>query len=172
MSSEKPETTHQAWYVVHTKPRQEARALENLQNQGFNCFLPTMQVQKLRNQKVQTITEPMFSRYLFIQLDEQTQNWGPIRSTLGVSKLVSFGPQPAKVPAEFIAFLIEAPVETIEGMFNPGDQVQVARGPLKGLEGRYLAHDGETRAFVLVDLLGRPQKLRMAVESLRVTYSS
>jgi transcriptional antiterminator RfaH len=168
MSSEKPETTHQAWYVVHTKPRQEARALENLQKQGFNCFLPTMQVQKLRNQKVQNITEPMFSRYLFIQLNDQTQNWGPIRSTLGVSKLVSFGPQPAKVPAEFITFLQEAPIETIERMFNPGDQVQVASGPFKGLEGQYVAHDGETRAFVLVDLLGQPQKLRMAVESLRV----
>jgi transcriptional antiterminator RfaH len=162
------EITHQAWYVVHTKPRQEARALENLQNQGFNCFLPTMQVQKLRNQKVQTITEPMFSRYLFIQLDDQTQNWGPIRSTLGVSKLVSFGPQPAKVPAEFITFLQEASIETIERMFNPGDQVQVASGPFKGLEGQYVAHDGETRAFVLVELLGQPQKLRMAVESLRV----
>jgi len=167
MSSEKPETNHQAWYVVHTKPRQENRALENLQNQGFNCFLPTMQVQKLRNQKVQTITEPMFSRYLFIQLDDQTQNWGPIRSTLGVSKLVSFGPQPAKVPHEFIAFLHEAPVETIERMFAPDDNVQVVSGPFKGLEGKYMAHDGETRAFVLVELLGQPQKLRMAVESLR-----
>jgi len=162
------ETNNTAWYVVHTKPRQEARALENLQNQGFNCFLPMLQVQKLRNQKVQTVTEPMFSRYLFIQLDDQTQNWGPIRSTLGVSKLVSFGPQPAKVPAEFIAFLQEAPIETIERMFNPGDHVQVASGPFKGLEGQYVAHDGETRAFVLVDLLGQPQKLRMAVESLRV----
>ncbi len=169
MSSEKPETNHQAWYVVHTKPRQEARALENLQNQGFNCFLPTMQVQKLRNQKVQTITEPMFSRYLFIQLDDQTQNWGPIRSTLGVSKLVSFGPQPAKVPQAFITFLQEAPLETIERMFNPGDTVQVASGPFKGLEGQYMGHDGETRAFVLVDLLGQPQRLRIAVESLRVT---
>ena len=168
MSSEKPETSHQAWYVVHTKPRQEARALENLQNQGFKCFLPLLQVQKLRNQKVQTITEPMFSRYLFIQLDDQNQNWGPIRSTLGVSKLVSFGPQPAKVPVEFITFLQDAPVETIERMFAPGDNVQVASGPLKGLEGQYLAHDGETRAFVLVDLLGQPQKLHMAVEMLRV----
>jgi transcriptional antiterminator RfaH len=168
MNSEKPETNSKAWYVVHTKPRQEARALENLQNQGFNCFLPTMQVQKLRNQKVQTLTEPMFSRYLFIRLDDQTQNWGPIRSTLGVSKLVSFGPQPAKVPPEFIEFLKDAPTETLERMFAPGDSVQVASGPLQGLEGKYLAHDGETRAFVLVDLLGQPQKLRMAVESLRV----
>ncbi len=168
MNSETTETNNSAWYVVHTKPRQEARALENLQNQGFNCFLPTMQVQKLRNQRVQTVTEPMFSRYLFIQLNEQTQNWGPIRSTLGVSKLVSFGPQPAKVPPEFIALLKEAPVETLERMFAPGDNVQIASGPLQGLEGTYLAHDGETRAFVLIDLLGQPQKLRMAVENLRV----
>lgn len=162
------ETTHTAWYVVHTKPRQEARALENLQKQGFSCFFPTLQVQKLRNQRVQTITEPMFSRYLFIQLDDQTQNWGSIRSTLGVSKLVSFGPQPAKVPPELISFLREVPIETIERIFALGDTVQVVRGPFKGLEGQYLAHDGETRALVLVDLLGQPQKLRMAVESLRV----
>ncbi len=133
------ETTHQAWYVVHTKPRQETRALENLQNQGFNCFLPTMQVQKLRNQKVQTITEPMFSRYLFIQLDDHTQNWGPIRSTLGVSKLVSFGPQPAKVPAELIELLREAPPAEVQRLFAPGDQVLIVDGPLKGLEATYQA---------------------------------
>ena len=156
-----------AWYVVHTKPRQEARALENLQNQGFVCFFPTMQVQKLRNHKVQTVTEPMFSRYLFIQLDDTTQNWGPIRSTLGVSKLVSFGHQPAKVPPEFIAFLREAPPEVLARIFSPGESVQITSGPLQGLEGRYLAHDGESRAFVLVELLGQPQRLRMTLESLR-----
>jgi transcriptional antiterminator RfaH len=87
---------------------------------------------------------------------------------LGVSKLVSFGPQPAKVPPEFIVFLKEAPPEALERMFAPGDAIQVASGPLQGLEGKYIAHDGETRAFVLVDLLGQPQKLRMAVDSLRV----
>ena len=53
-------------------------------------------------------------------------------------------------------------------MFAPGDNVQIASGPLQGLEGKYVAHDGETRAFVLIDLLGQPQKLRMAVESLRM----
>jgi len=169
MNSAISETSNTAWYVVHTKPRQETRALENLQNQGFTCFFPTMQVQKLRHQRVQTVTEPMFSRYLFIQLDDQAQNWGPIRSTLGVSKLVSFGPHPAKVPSELITFLKEAPPETLERMFAPGDTVQVASGLLQGLEGKYVAHDGETRAFVLIDLLGQPQELRLAVESLRET---
>ena len=127
-----------------------------------------MQVQKLRNQRVQVVTEPMFSRYLFIQLDDTTQNWGPIRSTLGVSKLVSFGPHPAKVPPEFVANLKEALPETLARLFASGDNVQVAAGPLQGLEGKYLAHDGEARAFVLIELLGQPQKIAMAVEALRV----
>lgn len=155
------------WYVVHTKPRQEVRACENLQNQGFECFLPTMQVQKLRQQRVQTLTEPMFSRYLFIQLNNHSQNWGPIRSTLGVSKLVSFGHQPAKVPPELIDVLKSAPIEKLERMFSQGDRIQLASGPLKGLEGDYVAHDGENRALVLIDLLGQPQKLRLTIESLR-----
>lgn len=157
-----------AWYAVHTKPKQEARALENLENQGFKCYLPLIDVEKMRRGKVQRVTEPMFSRYLFIHLNENTQNWSPIRSTLGVSKLVSFGPHPAKVPPELIQALQDAPPETLERLFAPGDQVAFADGPLKGLEGTYQAHDGETRAFVLVELLGQSQKLKVALELLKV----
>ena len=62
---------------------------------------------------------------------------------------MSFGPQHAKVPPEFVAFLKEAPLETLERMFAPGDTVQVGAGPLHWLEGKYFAHDGEARAFVL-----------------------
>jgi transcriptional antiterminator RfaH len=151
---------------VHTKPRQEARALENLQNQGFVCFMPMLEVEKVRRGKVQRLTEPMFSRYLFIQLDETSRSWAPIRSTLGVSKLVSFGPHPAKVPPELIRFLQESPVAEVQRLFAPGDKVQITEGPLKGLEATYQAHDGEMRAMVLVDLLGQPQKLKLAMTSL------
>ncbi len=155
-----------AWYVVHTKPRNEARALENLQNQGFACFLPTMSVEKRVRQRVQHVVVPMFSRYLFIQLSDTTQNWAPIRSTLGVCKLVSFGNQPAKAPETLIEFLRQAPAQEVARLFAVGDAVQMLDGPLKGLQGTYQAHDGEMRAMVLVDLLGQPQKLRMALDTL------
>jgi transcriptional antiterminator RfaH len=162
------ETHNTAWYVVHTKPRQEARALENLQNQGFECFLPMIQVEKLRSQRVEAVAEPMFSRYLFICLDDTTQNWAPIRSTLGVSKLVSFGRNPAKVPQELIELLRDSPQQILERMFSPGERVQVASGPLRGLVGSYLGHGGERRAFVLIELLGQPQRLRIELDTLRV----
>jgi len=164
------ETTSSAWYVIHTKPRNEVRALENLQNQGFECFLPTMEVEKRVRQRVQTLVVPMFSRYLFICLNDVNQNWAPIRSTLGVSKLVSFGNQPAKAPQGLIDFLRQAPAAEIARLFGVGDAVQITDGPLKGLQGIYhdhhRDHDGEQCAMVLVDLLGQPQKLRMALGSL------
>jgi hypothetical protein len=34
------------WHIILTKVREEFRALKNLQNQGFEVFLPTSQVQK------------------------------------------------------------------------------------------------------------------------------
>jgi transcriptional antiterminator RfaH len=135
MNREMTEKHYVAWYVVHTKPRQEARALENLQNQGFECFLPTLKVQKLRKQRVQTLTEPMFSRYLFIQLNEQTQNWGTIRSTLGESKLVSFGHQPTKEPPKVIEILREAPSKPLSAYLRPDIRCKLPEVPCKGWRG-------------------------------------
>ena len=160
------DTASTAWYVVHTKPRNEARALENLQNQGFECFLPTMEVEKRVRNRVQKVVVPTFSRYLFIRLSDTTQNWAPIRSTLGVSQLVRFGTHPAKAPQSLIDFLRQAPPVELERLFGVGDKVQMIDGPLKGLEGVYQAHDSDMRAMVLVELLGQPQKLRVALDTL------
>lgn len=71
------------WYLIHTKPRQEKCALENLERQGYACYLPMLPTEKLR-QRILTIgEEPLFPRYLFIQLDSGAlaKSWSPIRST-------------------------------------------------------------------------------------------
>ena len=72
------------WFVVHTKPRQEQRALENLQRQGFAAWLPMLSVEKFRRGRLEKVVEPMFSRYLFIRLDTEQTNWSPIRSRSGL----------------------------------------------------------------------------------------
>ena len=35
------------WYLIHTKPRQESVALENLERQGYQCYLPVDANRKL-----------------------------------------------------------------------------------------------------------------------------
>jgi hypothetical protein len=46
----------------------------------------------------------LFARYLFTELDSNStaKSWSPIRSTLGVSRLLTFGDEPAKVPTHLI----------------------------------------------------------------------
>ena len=143
------------WYAIHSKPRQEERALENLQNQGYEAWLPLITIEKLRRGRLADVVEPMFSRYLFIRLDMEHTNWTPIRSTLGVSRLVSFGNRPAPMSDDLIQALRNMPERAPEKLLQPGQAVRVIDGPLKGLEAVYQQADGELRAMVLVDLMSK-----------------
>jgi transcriptional antiterminator RfaH len=144
-----------SWHVVHTKPRAEARALENLERQGFEVFLPMITLQKVRRAKLANITEPMFSRYLFLRTTPGMQDLSVVKSTLGVSYLVRFGQLAAKVPHSWVEVMRAQPMLK-EALFKSGDKVVLAEGMLKGLEAIYLQTDGELRAMVLIDLLSRP----------------
>ncbi len=155
------------WYAIHSKPRQEERALENLQRQGFEAWLPLLTVEKVLRSKLVQVVEPMFSRYLFIRLDTEQTNWSPIRSTLGVSKLVSFGNRPAVVADELIEALQQLPEQAPQRLIQPGQQVKIVSGPLRGLEGIYQQADGELRAMVLIELLNKQHRIITDMQDLR-----
>jgi transcriptional antiterminator RfaH len=155
------------WYAIHSKPRQEERALENLQRQGFEAWLPLLTVEKVLRSKLVQVIEPMFSRYLFIRLDTEQTNWSPIRSTLGVSKLVSFGNRPAVVADELIEALQQLPEQAPQRLIQPGQQVKIVSGPLRGLEGIYQQADGELRAMVLIELLNKQHRIVTEMQDLR-----
>lgn len=162
---------HWAWYVVHTKPRLERVALENLQRQNYTCYLPLFEREVVRRGKVQTVTEPLFARYLFIQLDSSLQgaSWSPIRSTTGVSQLVRFGNTPAKVDAALIAALRERETTaTPIPRLATGDAVCITDGPLAGLEAIYQSTDAQHRAIVLLNVLGQSVRTQMDAALLRV----
>ena len=167
-----PDPAQIHWYLIHTKPRQERRALENLERQGYPCYLPMFPVQKIRRRKLTTVDESLFPRYLFIQLDigPQGLDWGPIRSTMGVNRLVRFGVEAAKVDQRIIDFLREhettfraAPAEH----FTPGERLTVVDGPFAGLEAVFQITNGEKRVIVLIEMLSRPVQVAVAPGSVR-----
>lgn len=153
------------WYVVRTKPKQEFRALENLENQRHVCFMPTIKVEKTRCGKLHSHVEPLFSRYLFMQLST-AESWTAIRSTRGVSNLVSFGGRYATLSNECIDALRNAQM-LVQPIYEPGEKVIITTGPFIGFEGVYQMMDGDARALVLIELLSRPQKLPIALEALK-----
>jgi transcriptional antiterminator RfaH len=160
------------WYVVHTKSRQEQRALLNLEQQGYECYLPMVTVEKLRKGVVSVVEEPLFARYLFIRLDISLsgKGWGAIRSTLGVSCLVTFGMEPAKVDERLIEILRaqkDALRSQPQRLFVQGERVQIVDGPFAGIEAIYQMNDAESRAMVLIELLRKPVPLKISPACLR-----
>ena len=154
------------WYLVYCKPRQERVAVENLERQGYETYLPRVRETRRRaGQRIKVIA-PLFPRYLFIHLDQEFDNWGPIRSTLGVLSLVRFGQSPARVPDELLAFLRGREdaegVQSIEPQpLKAGARVRVASGSLAGYEGIFLARTGRERVVVLLDILGKATRTQM-----------
>ncbi len=163
--------TAKSWYLVYTKPRQEEIALTNLARQGYGVYLPHVRQARKRQGRRVMVVEPLFPRYLFIYLDTHTDNWGPIRSTLGVASLVRFGQEPARAPDELVDFLKAR--ENGEGLhlwaeqtFEVGHRVRVAEGAFQGYEGILLARTSRERVVVLLDILGRQVRTKITVAQL------
>jgi len=160
-----------SWYLIHTKPRLEECALENLQNQGYACFLPQIRVEKLRRGKLVEVDEPLFPRYFFIQLDtgKHAQSWHPIRSTKGVSRLVSFGQEPAKVGDALVDLIrSQSALGAVQQRhFTPGETVHIIEGPFTGLEAIYQMNDGEQRVMVLLNIMSKLVKLSLEPTEVR-----
>lgn len=160
-----------SWYLVYTKPRQEEVALTNLARQGYGAYLPRVRQARKRQGRRVMMVEPLFPRYLFIHLDTHTDNWGPIRSTLGVASLVRFGREPARIPDELVAFLRmregEAGLhEWAEQNYRLGDQIRVAEGAFRGYQGILLARNSRERVVVLLDILGRQVRTKVDLSQI------
>jgi transcriptional antiterminator RfaH len=146
-------------------------ALTNLVRQGYESYLPMFAAEKIVRRKKATVQEAMFARYLFVRLDStgHGQSWSPIRSTIGVSELVRFGSQAAKVDESLIAMLREREAlqrENPEALFSSGDHVVITEGAFAGLEAIYQMNDAEGRAMVLLDLLSKSVPMKINPASL------
>ena len=150
------------WYVVHTQTQTEKRALWHLQNQGFECFLPSVRSLRRHARKVEHVLAPLFPRYLFVRLDLDSTPWSAINGTRGVVRLVANGFRPTPVP--------EGVVEDLQArsdmhgiislssfsLFVKGQGVRIKDGIFAGLSGHVAEtlEMGRDRIVVLLSLLG------------------
>jgi transcriptional antiterminator RfaH len=157
------------WYLIHCKPREDGRALEHLQRQGFECYRPMRTCERWRQGRKCTVTEALFPRYLFIHLNCVQDNWYPIRSTRGVHELVRFNQKPLPVGDDIIEG-IRARLEARgfqEPYLKPGERVRIMDGAFSHLEAIFLAPDGDERVVLLMNILNKEQHLRFPVVSVR-----
>jgi transcription elongation factor/antiterminator RfaH len=127
------------WYAIYTKAKEEDRADYNLSAWGVETFAPRVKERRGKSQFGPSHSiKPLFSRYIFARFDAETM-LHKISFTRGVHSVVSFSDKPAVVEDEAVEF-IKARVGAdgyinLEEAFEPGDEVTIHDGSLRGLKG-------------------------------------
>lgn len=157
------------WYLLQCKPRQDERAKANLLEQGYATFRPQLTSDRRVRGKRQKVVESLFPGYLFIQLSG-ADNWGPIRSTRGVSRIVEFNHVPAIVDDQVIEHLRARSSTPLEcspaNSLEPGQTLNIVQGALAPIEGVYLSMLGPERVMMLLQFLNRQQPVRVPLDLL------
>ena len=147
------------WFAVFTLANKEVLARQELQNQGFEVFLPQRLKTVRHARRMTTQPAPIFPRYLFVRLSVERARWRSINGTRGVASLVSFGDVPTPVPESVVEELMGAcdtrGVMQLACDLRPGQAVRLAAGPCAELVGTFKKLDGPDAVRILLDLLGR-----------------
>ena len=157
------------WYVVQTQSNGEAKAAQNLQRQGYEVYIPRYLKRRRHARKVDVSAKPLFPRYIFVAIDFENQRWRSIKSTVGVSRLVSNGDDPSIVPEGVVQALRSREdgngfinLET-RPVFAPGDKVRVLAGVFTDSAGLFDGVGDHDRVSILLDMLGR--KVRVLLDA-------
>lgn len=149
----KPASGDERWAVIHTKPRCEKKLAEHARRNGIHYFLPQMQSKRLYQKRQITFTKPMFPGYLFCVIDIYK------KQTLLISGLtVAFIKVP--VQAELLEELqnihqVHLPKVEMQSTIwmSKGLEVEIIRGPLKGVTGMVENHQKLDELRLQVNIL-------------------
>lgn len=164
------------WYLAYTKPRQEDIAKLNLDQQGFETYLPLYKKFKKTEQGPVSMFEPMFPRYLFFKPGRAEQSISTVRSTKGVTTLVRFGFEPAVIDEELLRRIRQIEEDRDHAtlvelsQLKPGQAVRLQHTALQGVEG-LIQSVSSKRVAVLLEILGSPVVVQLEHHQVELTDS-
>jgi transcriptional antiterminator RfaH len=178
MSDVTPTPSERRWFVVMTRPQQEARAYLAIKEKQFETFLPIFDKTISHARKKTLVQRPLFPCYLFVALDLKLDPWAHVIRSPGVYTLLGMAGRnyavgkhagsPLAVPLGVVEKLQAEAVAgggkiPLKGDFNEpaqliqcGDRVLITAGYAEGFYGLIQA-DERKRVKVLLDMLGRKQ---------------
>ena len=149
---------NERWFLVHTQPKSERKAELNLGAQGFRTYLPQILKTIRHARELRTVRAPLFPRYLFVALDLERDRFLSLRSTFGVSRLLTCRDgRPVPVPTGIVESLVEQSdgnLTRLDAGLVKGQCVRILSGPFAELIGTLERLDEAGRVQVLLELMG------------------
>ena len=160
------------WYVVHTQPNREARAVEHLARQGIGAYVPRYAKRRRHARRVDTVAVALFPGYAFVRLDPGATRWRSINGTIGVNHLLCHGGRPASLPDGMVAALRRQ--EDENGLHSaaslmhlaPGARFRVVDGAFEDHVGTFERMTADERVVLLLDVLGRAVRVKLPLADI------
>lgn len=156
------------WILAYCHPREEFRARDSLERNGFAVYLPTRQkLTRPRGSTKLVLAEvPRFERYLFVGMQEDMR-WRRIMATPGVASLIASSTGvPSLLPLRLIEeiraiiALEPKPDPKARPKWGEGDLLVVLSGIYAERRAVFDRWEGE-QAAVFLQMFGRAVRMRI-----------
>ena len=153
------------WFIAQIKPNAYKSAIQNLERQGFDTFLPKIKITQRQKQKFIIKSAYIFPGYVFVGFDPSINTWTRINSTYGVSKILAFNKKPSEISIDLILELknryeINSNLMSKENL-RKGDCIKFFSGPFTDLIGKIESIDENKRIWVLLEAMGGHKRLKL-----------
>ena len=153
------------WFIAQIKPNSYNSAIQNLERQGFETFLPKMKITQRQKNKFLVKNVYVFPGYMFVYFDPHILTWGKINSTYGVSKILAFNKKPSEISSDLILELknryeINSNLTQNEKL-QKGDSIKFYAGPFVDLIAKIESVEENSRVWVLLEAMGGYQRLKL-----------
>jgi len=158
------------WFALHTRCRHEKQVAAQLQDKGFEVFLPLAREVRRWSDRRKQVEIPLFSCYVFVYLRLTSGARGIAVQVPGVLRFVGFHDGPAPIPRSEIEAIQKALIVPANcspyAFLKAGQKVRIRGGSLDGIEGILVGHQGERRLVVSINLI--QQSMAVVVEGYDV----
>ena len=161
------------WFILQFKPNSHHQAAKNLNQQGFETFLPLNDTTSRKLSRFVNTSRPLFPGYMFIRFDRAETEWHKINNTYGVSRLITSNSILKSIPTRFVDGLMKR--YDLSGKLLPtqklkkGDQVTVLKGPFTNFIATVEKYEADQRIWILMDLMGRKTKIKTPSDALKLS---
>ncbi len=153
------------WYALHTRARHEKAIERRLREQGMETFVPTtMEVHRWSDRK-KKVEVPLFSCYVFIRCALSARDRTLVHGVESVHGFVGSRGSSLPIPDEQIEGIQRVLAQTAPWRSYPflkaGQRVRVRGGAMDGVEGVFLAENGDHSLIISVDAIQRSMAVRI-----------
>jgi transcriptional antiterminator RfaH len=169
------ETGELAWYCLRTQTKREhiaAAALRELE--GVEVLCPRLRYRKTTRRGKIWWVEALFPGYLLAKFDLEERERA-VSYANGVTQILRFGGRTPSIPEEFVEELRkelaesgeEGDVLSVQVSVEPGDEVELADGPLQGMTGQVIdVCPAKDRVRIFIEFLGQEHPVDVDLFSL------